>query len=230
MDQEQQKRIICDDLKQLDTDDIQINVDQIKAVFPSRIHPNNKKMKQNGKGVISVIFEDRYRGTSHTYLRRYNKKCADKKASFGRIVPHKSKADREEDRIYYRYIDEVAKETEPFIIKEFKNLDNCLTCIEKNMKDVENKMRGYDIQIANRKGRGGTPTGPNKHLIRKPKEGKMEVHTLNFITAYSKQLKLSLQKRINSLKRSQSIMERKREEKARSQEKQGNNANANAMD
>ena len=105
---------------------------------------------------------------------------------------------------YYSYVDEVAKETKPHIVKEFGNVLNFETSLNSNTRRAIDRLAQYKIKIANRRGKHGTSEGPNVQTIRKPEtSGAREVHK-SIQDAFYSQMETSLKRTINSLKRSES--------------------------
>ena len=97
--------------------------------------------------------------------------------------------------IYYTLVDQLANETKPHIDKEFGDLDNCETCLNKDSKGVVDKLEGYGIRIANRNGRFGSSNGPNIQTIRKPDPNYQNSYNTNY-----SQTETSLRRTIKSLR------------------------------
>ena len=110
----------------------------------------------------------------------------------------------EEERIYFKLVDQVAKETEAHIITEFGSLNDCELALRRNRAEVAERMAHYGIRLANKRGRYGSSAGPNIHLIRKPDENHIPPRAYsNMYNTFCSQMERSLQKTFNSLKRLQ---------------------------
>ena len=193
--------MICDDLREFNDTDFAINTDQIAAVFPSHIPENNKQMRQNGKGTLKIIFRHKVSGF---YLRKFNEKYHNRQAPFGQIVEYRTRVEMREQKIYYNYVDEIAKETKPHILKEYGSIQNFETSLTSNARRTIDRLAQYEIKIANRRGRYGNSGGPNVQVIRKPDtSGAREIHA-SIQDAFYSQMETSLKRTINSLKRSES--------------------------
>ena len=198
---DEKKKMICDDLREFNDTDFAINTDQIAAVFPSHIPENNKQMRQNGKGTLKIIFRHKMSGF---YLRKFNGKYHNRQAPFGQIVEYRTRVEMREQKIYYNYVDEIAKETKPHILKEYGSIQNFETSLTSNARRTIDRLAQYEIKIANRRGRYGNSGGPNVQVIRKPDtSGAREIHA-SIQDAFYSQMETSLKRTINSLKRSES--------------------------
>ena len=197
---EGKKKMICDDLSEFNDGDFTINTDQIAAVFPAQIPKNNKQMRQNGKGTVKIIFRQKMSGF---YLGKFNGKYRNGSAPFGQIVEYRTRVELREQKRYYSYVDEVAKETKPHIMKEYGNVLNFETSLNGNATRTIDRLAQYEIKIANRHGKHGTSGGPNIQTIRKPESNGARGIPKSIQDAFYSQMETSLKRTINSLKRSE---------------------------
>ena len=198
---EGKKKMICDDLNEFNDASFTLDTDQIAAVFPSRVPESNKQMRRNGKGTLKIIFRQKMSGF---YLRKFSGKYPNKSAPFGQIVEYITRVEMRVQKRYYKYVDEVAKETKNHIVKEFGNVLNFETSLNSDATRTINRLAQYEIKIANRRGKHGTSEGPNVQTIRKPEaSGAGEVHK-GVKDAFYSQMETSLKRTVNSLKRSES--------------------------
>ena len=197
MSQEDRKKEVCKDLRDLDN---KINETQIVGVWPPRVHPNNKKMRTNGKGTLRIILAKK-RGD--LYYEEYCQKYPSGGATYGRLIPYRTRAELEDERIFFRMVDQVARETEPHIIKEYRDIDNCEMALNRDSSGVADRLAKYNIRIVNRMGRFGSSGGPNIQLLRKPDKSIAGRAYENLCSLFYQQMEKSLRKTFNSLRRVQ---------------------------
>ena len=106
MDQKQKKERICKDLRLMETEDYQIDVEHIKAVFVSE--PKNKK---ENEGVITVKFHNQYRGLNYHYLAVLKSKHSNADLPFEDIIEYKTRPEIIEKRHLSKIIDEKPEES-----------------------------------------------------------------------------------------------------------------------
>ena len=119
------------------------------------------------------------------------------------MIPYKTRSELEDERIYFRLVDQVAKETEPHIITEYRVIDNCEMALNADSKGVADKLVKYNIRLVNRMGRFGSSGGPNTQLLRKPDKSITGRAYENLNSLFYQQMAQSLRKTINSLRRVQ---------------------------
>ena len=100
-------------------------------------------------------------------------------------------------------VDKIAKEIEPHIIAEYKDIDNCERALERDYKGVADKLVKYNIRIVNRWGRNGSSNGPNIQLLKKPDISLTNRSYENLNNLFYQQMSQTLRRSINSLRRSQ---------------------------
>ena len=131
MDPNTRKERICEDLKDMDTSEHKINTDHIKAVFVSGNCQRNK-----GKGIITIRFYNHHRGLSYQYINRFKKTYSTTNRPFEDMVEYRTLSERKEEGNYYKMVDEVAKETEKIIKREFRDYADCTLALQKSPEDV----------------------------------------------------------------------------------------------
>ena len=200
----EKKEQICRDIKFLDTDGQQIEADQIRSVYVK------VPQRNAGKGIIIVRFANRYRGLNYQYIERLNRDFAKTKRQFDTIVEYRTLSEMEEERMYFELVDEVARESEKYIMDEYKSYHNCTTALNGNEREVANRMIKYELKIANRRAPRGGSAGPYIQTIPKPKNDE----TGTKFSYYTTQVKLTLERSIASLKR----MAKRKEERQKERE------------
>ena len=195
--QKERKEQVCKDLKDLDD---KIEVDQISGVWPPSLHQNNTRMKTSGKGTLRILLK---RKKGHLYYEDFCQRYPSGASNYGRLIPYKTRSEVEDERNYYRMVDKVAKETEPHIITEYRDLDNCERALDRDFKGVADKLVKYNIRIVNRWGRNGSSNGPNIQLLKKPDISLTNRSYENLNNLFYQQMSQTLRRSINSLRRSQ---------------------------
>ena len=195
--QKERKEQVCKDLKDLDD---KIEIDQISGVWPPNLHPNNTRMRTSGKGTLRILLKRR---KGHLYYEDFCQKYPNGTSNYGKLIPYKTRSEVEDEKNYYRMVDKIAKEIEPHIIAEYKDIDNCERALERDYKGVADKLVKYNIRIVNRWGRNGSSNGPNIQLLKKPDISLTNRSYENLNNLFYQQMSQTLRRSINSLRRSQ---------------------------
>ena len=197
MNQQDRKKQVSDELRDLDD---KIDENQIVGVWPPRVHQNNTRMRTNGKGTLRILLRKKRGGL---YYEEFCQKYPSGVSHYGRLTPYKTRSELEDDRMYFEKVDQVAKETEPHIIAEYRDIDNCERALNTDSKGVADRLVKYNIRLVNRMGRYGTSGGPNTQLLMKPDENIAGRAYEGLNSLFYQQMALSLRKTINSLRRVQ---------------------------
>ena len=157
-------------------------------------------MRTNGKGTLRILLRKKRGGL---YYEEFCQKYPSGVSHYGRLTPYKTRSELEDDRMYFEKVDQVAKETEPHIITEYRDIDNCERALNTDSKGVADRLVKYNIRLVNRMGRFGTSGGPNTQLLMKPDENIAGRAYEGLNSLFYQQMAQSLRKTINSLRRVQ---------------------------